>query len=297
MTRSIPVLIAVIRGGSKALTREAEMSDDIETRALAAAQKFQEWHANSEDADTVVHQSAQSDAIDYINAVERLVVDRDALRKALDDRHAADKKAWSAIMRATGKERGIPPNKEVVAYLVAEVERLEKRVKYLEGCKGWANIAADRDSLRAKLERTKEALKSVLHLLKPERGEIDDQLEGLPDSHLFELVWSREHGDGMYPCVTAGQLRRARAVLSELSADAPAQQSQCDQLEPGYSRDGLGRLFYKGVRVAESGVPFSVQPGEPFIIDLPENTTPAQQTQINDELSQPSLNSPLDKSN
>jgi hypothetical protein len=133
------------------------MSDDIETRALAAAQKFQEWHANSEDADTVVHQSAQSDAIDYINAVERLVVDRDSLRKALDDRHADDLKAWKSIMRATGKECGIPPNKEVVAFYVAEVERLEE----------------ERDIWKSRAQQFQR-----------ERAELSDALNGTPRAAL-----------------------------------------------------------------------------------------------------------------
>ena len=68
-------------------------------------------------------------------------------------------------------------------------------------------IFDERDRLRA-------ALKCFAHL---SAGEVFD---GLPDSHLFELVWVRDEGNripdedgGIAPTVTAGQLRRARAAL------------------------------------------------------------------------------------
>jgi ribosomal protein L40E len=152
---------------------------------------------------------------------ERYRSDRDSLRKALDDRHAADKKAWSAIMRATGKERGLPDNKEVVAYLVAEVERLEERVAELEQVSaevcdkcGWAmkfpgeNCRnCERDSLRAKLDRAKEALEFYA-CKEPQCGDTADTQE------------CKGENDNVY-CGF-----KARAVLSELSADAPAQQTQ-----------------------------------------------------------------------
>jgi hypothetical protein len=85
-----------------------------------------------------------------------LVIDRDSLRKALDDRHADDLKAWKAIMRATGKERGIPDNKEVVAWHVAEMERLESGLA--EQGKNACVLFDENASLRAKLDEIEHAL-------------------------------------------------------------------------------------------------------------------------------------------
>ena len=85
-----------------------------------------------------------------------LVIDRDSLRKALDDRHADDLKAWKAIMRATGKERGLPDNKEVVAWHVAEVERLESGLA--EQGKNACVLFDENASLRAKLDEIEHAL-------------------------------------------------------------------------------------------------------------------------------------------
>jgi predicted nuclease with TOPRIM domain len=96
-----------------------------------------------------------------LDALGRIIADRDSLRKALDDRHAADKKAWSAIMRATGKERGLPDNKEVIAFYVADNERLEKERD--EFAKQFCDLRcsrddyrSERDSLRAKLEKVEQ---------------------------------------------------------------------------------------------------------------------------------------------
>jgi hypothetical protein len=154
------------------------------------------------------------------SALERLVADRDrlqgrvaTLQEALDDRHADDLKAWSAIMRATGKERGIPDNKEVVAWHVAEMERLEKERKRWEAVaeSAWKSLDAEfnrgirqvplvkqlldvkseRDSLRAKLDRAKEALARIMQ-------------------------WY--DGSAKTSCPEVAQ--EARAILSELSADA-----------------------------------------------------------------------------
>jgi DNA repair ATPase RecN len=181
---------------------------------------------------------SQANEIEIADAtIDRLKTDRDSLRKALDDRHAADKKAWSAIMRAAGRERGLPDNKEVIAYYVAEVERLEKerddrpwiekqqsdimRKMDIElfGWKCTANeqtnqrilAEADRDSLRAKLDRAKEALAPFAEAEKT----MMRSLGKTADDHLY----------GVY----AFDLRRAAAILSELSADAPAQQKQLEK--------------------------------------------------------------------
>jgi hypothetical protein len=307
---------------------EDEMSDDIETLRVFIGSREESSCTYYDD-----------DAIDAAGALERVATkqghyhnvlkelregllrveaERNSLRKALDDRHADDVKAWKAIMRATGKERGLPDNKEVVAFYVAEVERLEKALQDAQDTIMGHEIAGAifekyRDSLRAKLDRAKEAL-GVFAAIKPSSLFPEDGSEA--EGYIVTL--KENYGNPQE--FTGRDLARARAVLSDLSADAPAQQSDVASVslpggrggvcggagsgwyamwpasywEPpvgfgggggsgGYSRDGLGRLFYKGVRKVEPGVPFSVQPGEPFIIDLPENA-PAQQTQISDEV-------------
>lgn len=75
---------------------------------------------------------------------------------------------------------------------------------------------AQADALRAQVETLREALRSVLHLLKPSIGpdsDGEDALHGLPDCHLFQLCWGDEHNHDE-PQITAGQLRRARAALA-----------------------------------------------------------------------------------
>ena len=67
-------------------------------------------------------------------------------------------------------------------------------------------------ALRTENARLREALKCFKHLAE---GEVFD---GLPDSHIFELVWAHDEEDRLIdgernPLVTAGQLRRARAAL------------------------------------------------------------------------------------
>jgi hypothetical protein len=93
-----------------------------------------------------------------IAAFERVVADRDSLRKALDDRWAADIKAAKAIFAETGRTHGFPSVKEIVAYYMAEVERLEKESggwKQLYETEKESAEAVDLDNitLRAKLER------------------------------------------------------------------------------------------------------------------------------------------------
>jgi hypothetical protein len=144
-------------------------------------------------------------------ALERLVADRDrlqgrvgTLQKALDDRHAADVKAWKPIMNAAGRERGLPSNTEVVAFYVAEVERLEKELAAMSlqwdaALNGENFMLKQRDSLRAKLERAKE----IIRPFSDERNDGD---------HLWNA--------------TGSDFKRARAFYLELSADAPAQQTQ-----------------------------------------------------------------------
>jgi hypothetical protein len=119
---------------------------------------------------------------------EALLIDRDALRNALGDRWRADLKAAANIFAETGRTAHFPSVKEVVAWYVAEVERLEKRCHEMLGVCNMlllcselggqqkdetqaaylrrlldAFIAAyqERDALLAKLDRAKEALSAA----------------------------------------------------------------------------------------------------------------------------------------
>lgn len=251
-----------------------EMNDDIETLRRAI------------DLGTFTGNAA-------IAALERLVVDHDSLRKALDYRYAADKKAWSAIMRATGKERGLPDNKEVIAFYVAEVERLEKEltgareaiktqngivissvektiearkklpcghhasslVKSVESDAQFCEVCdlmSQRDDAVA-MEETyrveRDDWKSRAQQFQRERAELADKLNGTPCA---EIRWQYEHASLRAKLEKAAEAiklllatpeiaecdprdkdeethvaeRKGRAILSELSADAPAQPPQ-----------------------------------------------------------------------
>ena len=62
------------------------------------------------------------------------------------------------------------------------------------------------------------SLKSFVHLAAYD-DEGPDLLRDLPDSHVFELTWAAGQGDDAksdYPMITAGQIRRARAVIAAL---------------------------------------------------------------------------------
>lgn len=69
---------------------------------------------------------------------------------------------------------------------------------------------------KARIAALEAALKSFLHLLKPDADDVadgrKDALEGLPDSHCFELTWAPEE-PGSY--ITAGQIRRAARLLKD----------------------------------------------------------------------------------
>ncbi len=76
---------------------------------------------------------------------------------------------------------------------------------------------SERDSLRAKLERAKEALEPFKTFL-----DANEQTWADYDTTAVSTGEGRTHDVWL----TFGHIRRARAVLAELSADAPAQQAQ-----------------------------------------------------------------------
>ena len=105
---------------------------------------------------------------------------------------------------------------------IAALERVEKERSAWRGEIKTCRIAtrmmleaveAERDALRAKLEKAKE----VLEPLKRLADAIDDL--GWPDDYGVENVAG---------CLDAGGCRASRAVLAELSADAPARQAPRD---------------------------------------------------------------------
>lgn len=243
--------------------------------------------------------------------IDEIKTDRDALRKALDDRHAADKKAWSAIMRATGKERGLPDNKEVVAFYVAEVERLEnerdiasERKRLLdESIALTKQLLADRDSLRAKLDEAIAQLRSKDPNFTPifdsysascerwhdeayaARAKLDRAKEALKPFAEAEKTMMRSLGktadDHLYG-VYAGDLRRAAAVHSELSDDAaPNEFKNCtvSSVIPG------GYVISAGTpaqQTLQDGVKRADQEWERRGVEINPRLA-AQQTQISDE--------------
>gem|GEM_PF-2850645 len=260
------------------------MSDDIETLREFIAGELGDHRAETARETLAALERVATKQGHYRDALKdlregllRVETERDSLRKALDEavrlRKMAEGEADSIRAKIDEIEQaltecgmpaqlGNPPEPWPARdrILGAYADYLKR---HNEACK----IDMENWSLRAALDRAKEALRRADQFITNgiELGFIRMPDEDTPDTaHETPAL--------------------IRAVLSELSADAPAQQTQDARLEPGYTRDGLGRLFYKGVRKVEPGVPLSVQPGEPFIIDLPENTSPEQQTQISDEV-------------
>ncbi len=95
-----------------------------------------------------------------------------------------------------------------IASLEAELDIANKQIA--ETGRAWT---ADRDSLRAKLERAKEALEPFKRFL-----DANEQIWADDATIAVSTGEGRTHEDWM----TFGHIRRARAVLAELSADAPA---------------------------------------------------------------------------
>ena len=68
----------------------------------------------------------------------------------------------------------------------------------------------------ARIRELEEALRPFVNLVaKNEEGEIDDQLQGLPDGHAFDVCWRFDGEGDKSPWVSAGQFRRACAALSQ----------------------------------------------------------------------------------
>lgn len=186
-------------------------------------------------------------------ALDRLVADRDSLRKALDDRHEADRKAWRAIMRAAGREveRLGTENASLRTIVSKCADALGNGAAISHDCSiafmgelpseiglHVASLTEDRDtwkeqsdSLRAKLERVKEALLFYADPfgVKDEHGE---------EVSVPDFYSEMEFGD------------RARAILSELSADTPAQQAP--QMPALLTQDEIDAFVKETIDIAEA---------------------------------------------
>jgi hypothetical protein len=80
---------------------------------------------------------------------------------------------------------------------------------------------ASAEKAEALLAEAGEALASWHNLVKTAPiDEGDDPLEGLPDSHLFELQWTDDVDVPEVKTITAGQIRRASAVLAKIKEKA-----------------------------------------------------------------------------
>lgn len=80
----------------------------------------------------------------------------------------------------------------------------------------------------AHIAALRTALRSFLHLFSHnEDGEPEDMIANLPDAHAFEMIDQAAHRDAPIPtrapCVTVGQIRRAREALGYGSKQATAE--------------------------------------------------------------------------
>ena len=105
-------------------------------------------------------------------------------------------------------DKAVDDGKDQTSPLLFKVERLRK----------------DRDALRL-------ALRSFLFLFsRNEDGLEEDQIAGLPDSHAFEMIDQAAHRDvpimAHTPCITVGQIRRARDALYALASPSVTEQEK-----------------------------------------------------------------------
>jgi hypothetical protein len=280
------------------------MSDDIEMLRVFIGSREESSHTYSDD-----------DAIDAAGALERIATECDRLHGLIDARWAADLKAAKAIFAENGRTSGFPSVKEVVAFYVADVERLEKEVERLcARARDHANVNHEKnvriDSIRAKLDRATGALADLV-------ADIRD----------YERVNNLSPAPGKNDCWNS--VTRAESVLAEFSAAAPARSSPmwppskewCERMsraegdheigagllaiDPGPSADAPAQ---QGGGGTGEYAPFEMKPGPPMergdggghchiiyehegqaaepSIDHPggHENAPAQQTQISDDV-------------
>jgi myosin heavy subunit len=159
--------------------------------------------------------------------IEEIQRDRDSLRKALDDRHDADKRAWKAIMRAAGRERGVPSNKEVVAYYIAENERLEARIAELERVNAtYAKRLCDQND--------------ILNELRPVRESLTDA-----NKRIAELEKERDE-QGRNACDLFDEAFRLRGALNAAETKFTTLQSSARQMKEALERIKAGREVQVG---------------------------------------------------
>ena len=86
--------------------------------------------------------------------------------------------------------------------------------------KSWESEITANNALRGVIVALVDALKPFVHLFSRNMDGADP-IAGLPDCHLHELTWAADDDDldfdegdkRLYPTITTGQLRRARAAL------------------------------------------------------------------------------------
>lgn len=111
----------------------------------------------------------------------------------------------------------------ITKWLLDCAEYFERRDTGGEDRAHWANVynaenarkaAAALTASEARVKELEEALKPFVNLVaKNEDGELEDQLEGLPDGHAFNVFWRTDGCGDKSPWVSARHFHRARAAL------------------------------------------------------------------------------------
>jgi hypothetical protein len=166
-----------------------------------------------------------------------------------------------------------------IAALQAKVAELEKErdnyktmVMSHDLIKQAADLQAERDSLRAKFERAKEALGPFASLSVPEY---------VPDDALLVLTTTNGGIIDTKETVTAGAIRTAHAVLAELSADAPAQPARISARAMKDACAGVAiRVIERWQGHTGYGVPEAIEAGNAILAGIQSISldAPAQQT-------------------
>lgn len=122
---------------------------------------------------------------------------------------ASHPKTVAQAMRIAGQR--CPEVADVIAALVWKMSLAENRAEWVSKVSDEtrAEAAATLTALRARIEELETFYRAVAHAA----GDLDQ----LPDSHAFEIVWASGDEDGNPapedPFITAGMIRRARATL------------------------------------------------------------------------------------